>query len=318
MSIALYFGKINMSSSQLGDVITNNASFRTILSNVLNALKDDITYTHHYTKQVDDKTIVEDIEYSLSVKEKNDNELIGYIHKKSYLNYKDFDKNNKEKSSFAKNEEIYVLVNKSLPAGSLKLTATGTANKYVGVIYGKGSWQNFVFLDTEQVDVSGSATASWKESKGNIAVVKSDQDKKPVQGAEFSLLDSNGKQVATGKTDANGNLNFNKLDLGNYTLIESSVPDGYIIEKASYNITVKRNQTTKVEVKNTKVKGVLQITKIEKNAKTPIAGDVFEIYDANNKVVAKITSNELFTLLFFYANILCFFILWYFHIQYER
>ena len=51
MSIALYFGKINMSSSQLGDVITNNASFRTILSNVLNALKDDITYTHHYTKQ---------------------------------------------------------------------------------------------------------------------------------------------------------------------------------------------------------------------------------------------------------------------------
>lgn len=202
------------------------------------------------------------------------------------------DKNNKEKSSFAKNEEIYVLVNKSLPAGSLKLTATGTANKYVGVIYGKGSWQNFVFLDTEQVDVSGSATASWKESKGNIAVVKSDQDKKPVQGAEFSLLDSNGKQVATGKTDANGNLNFDKLDLGNYTLIESSVPDGYIIEKASYNITVKRNQTTKVEVKNTKVKGVLQITKIEKTAKTPIAGAVFEIYDANNKVVAKITSNE--------------------------
>lgn len=106
------------------------------------------------------------------------------------------------------------------------------------------------------------------------------------------MLDSNGKQVATGKTDAKGNLNFDKLDLGNYTLIESSVPDGYIIEKASYNITVKRNQTTKVEVKNTKVKGVLQITKIEKTAKTPIAGAVFEIYDANNKVVAKITSNE--------------------------
>ena len=35
MSIALYFGKINMSSSQLGDVLINNASFRTILSNVL-------------------------------------------------------------------------------------------------------------------------------------------------------------------------------------------------------------------------------------------------------------------------------------------
>ncbi len=96
MSIALYFGKINMSSSQLGDVLINNASFRNILSNVLSALKDDITYTHRYTKQIDNETIVEDIEYSLSIKEKNDNEVIGYIHKKSYLNYKDFDKEHKE------------------------------------------------------------------------------------------------------------------------------------------------------------------------------------------------------------------------------
>lgn len=96
MSIALYFGKINMSSSQLGDVLTNNASFREILSNVLAALKEDITYTYHCIKNVDNKIICEDIEYSLSIKEKNDSELFGYIHKKSYLNYKDFDKDKKE------------------------------------------------------------------------------------------------------------------------------------------------------------------------------------------------------------------------------
>ena len=96
MSIALYFGKINMSSSQLGDVFLNNTSFHTILSNLLMALKDDLKYIHHYTKQIEDRTVTESIEYSLSVKEKNDNELLGYIHKKSYLNYKDFDKNQKE------------------------------------------------------------------------------------------------------------------------------------------------------------------------------------------------------------------------------
>lgn len=96
MSIALYFGKINMSSSQLGDVLINNASFRTILSNLLAALNDNITYTHFYTKQIDNKTVTESVEYSLSVKEKSNNELLGYIHKKSYLNYKDFDKNQKE------------------------------------------------------------------------------------------------------------------------------------------------------------------------------------------------------------------------------
>lgn len=79
MSIALYFGKINMSSSQLGDVFLNNTSFHTILSNLLMALKDDLTYIHHYTKQIEDRTVTESIEYSLSVKEKNDNKLLGYI-----------------------------------------------------------------------------------------------------------------------------------------------------------------------------------------------------------------------------------------------
>lgn len=202
------------------------------------------------------------------------------------------DKNGTQKSSFSKNEEIYILVDKSLPAGSLKIAASGKANKYVGVVYGRGSWQNFVFLDTEQVDVSGSATVSWEESKGNIKVAKSDQDSKPVQGAEFALLDASGKQVDSGKTDANGNLQFNKLSLGNYTLTETSVPDGYIIQKSSYPVTVKRNQTSTVNVQNTKVKGVLQITKIEKKAKTPIQGVVFEIYDKDDKVIEKITTDS--------------------------
>lgn len=201
------------------------------------------------------------------------------------------DKNGNKKSTFNKNEQIYVLVSKA-SAGNLKINVSGKANKYVGVIYGKGDWQNFIFLDTDQVEVSGSANVSWKESKGNIKVVKSDQDSKPVQGAEFALMDSNGKQVASGKTDAKGILSFNKLDLGKYTLKEVSVPDGYIIEKASYNITVKRNQTSEVKVKNTKVKGVLQVTKLEKKTNQPIKGVVFEIYNKDGKSVCKLTTNE--------------------------
>lgn len=96
MSTALYFGKVNLVSSQIGDVLCNSSSFRSILQNVLMALKDDVTYTYTGIKQLDDKTITEDIEYSLSIKEKTDSELQGYLHKRSYLHYKDFDKNNKE------------------------------------------------------------------------------------------------------------------------------------------------------------------------------------------------------------------------------
>src|SRR5574344_1879199 len=201
------------------------------------------------------------------------------------------DKNNNKKSTFSANEDIYAIVDKK-KSGSFTINAKATANESVGVIYGKGSYQNFVFLDTEQKDVSSSANASWEQSKGNIKVVKSDQDNKPVQGAEFTLKDSEGKQVTTGKTDANGNLSFNGLLIGNYTLTETSVPDGYIIKQSTYKVTVKRNETATVKVENTKVKGVLQIIKEEKNTKEPIQGAIFEIYDENGKSVQKITTNE--------------------------
>lgn len=202
------------------------------------------------------------------------------------------DKNGKQKTTFSKDEGIYILVNKKEPASSLKITATGKANKYVGVVYGKGSWQNFLFLDTEQVNVSSEATATWEESKGTVKIVKVDQDSNPIQGAEFTLSDSNGKQIESGKTDINGILQFNKLDLGGYTVTETSVPDGYIIQKSTYDAVVKRNQTSVVNVQNTKVKGVLQVTKIEKVAKTPIPGVVFEIYDESGNVVDKMTTDQ--------------------------
>lgn len=201
------------------------------------------------------------------------------------------DKNGNQKSTFAKNEEMYVLVNKTEAASGLKIVATGTANKYVGVVYGRESWQNFVFLDTEQIDVKASATVYWEESKGSIKILKTDQDKNPIQGAEFTVSDSTGKQINSGKTDANGNLQFDKLQIGNYTITETSVPDGYIVQKSTYSVTVKRKEITTVNVQNTKVKGVLQITKIEKNSKAPIAGAVFEIYNKDGKAVTKLTTD---------------------------
>lgn len=96
MSTAIYFGKVNLVSSQIGDVLYNTNSLRSILSSVLAALKDNVTYTYTFSKQIDNQFVTDDIEYSISIKEKNDTELQGYLHKKSYLYYKDFDKGKKE------------------------------------------------------------------------------------------------------------------------------------------------------------------------------------------------------------------------------
>lgn len=96
MSVAIYFGKINLISSQIEEVLSNSQDLRNVLSKVLYALNDDISYTDTITKYVDNEPIMEEIEYSLSIKEKNENTIQGYIHKKSYIYYKDFNKEKKE------------------------------------------------------------------------------------------------------------------------------------------------------------------------------------------------------------------------------
>lgn len=97
MSITIYFGKVNLVSSQIGDALFNSISLRNILSELLNALRDNTSYTYTTTKLINiNETVTEDIEYSLSIKEKTDTDLQGYLHKKSYLYYKDFDKQTKE------------------------------------------------------------------------------------------------------------------------------------------------------------------------------------------------------------------------------
>ena len=105
MSVAIYFGKINLISSQIEEVLSNSQDLRNVLSKVLYALNDDISYTDTITKYVDNEPIMEEIEYSLSIKEKNENTIQGYIHKKSNPNPKMTMKNQIQKKNQKKDKK---------------------------------------------------------------------------------------------------------------------------------------------------------------------------------------------------------------------
>ena len=98
-SIALYFGKVNMISQDINDVLNNRVSFRRILENVLGVLKDGSSYKCDRPIKGDDEFTSEEIEYSLSIKEKNDTYIQGYIYKKSFIHYKDFNEQTKDLDS---------------------------------------------------------------------------------------------------------------------------------------------------------------------------------------------------------------------------
>lgn len=90
MEGVMYFGKVNMISEEINKVLKNEISLSAILSNVILALKDGISFSYSRPIKTEDGFDSEEITYSLAVTEKGDDNLKGFIYKKSFLHYKSF------------------------------------------------------------------------------------------------------------------------------------------------------------------------------------------------------------------------------------
>ncbi|WP_455432481.1 MSCRAMM family protein [Streptomyces leeuwenhoekii] len=64
----------------------------------------------------------------------------------------------------------------------------------------------------------GSATVTVGEATGGVTIRKKDPEGTRMVSTAFQLLDKDGQKVAEGKTDAQGDLAFDKLPFGTYRL----------------------------------------------------------------------------------------------------
>lgn len=69
--------------------------------------------------------------------------------------------------------------------------------------------------------------------EGSLVFMKVDENKKPVAGAVFEVVDKSGKRVAEATSDSQGQVRVDHLGFGEYTVREVSAPDGY--EKTDWN-----------------------------------------------------------------------------------
>ncbi len=125
-------------------------------------------------------------------------------------------------------------------------------------------------------------------------------------GARFSLINSVGSVVATGVTNASGELFFEDVAYGNYTLREISAPDGYS-KAADTTITAAEIETmyntaaaagsdgstgiVEKTVVDQKQNGSIKLTKYQQDGITALAGAVFTLYDFNKIAVATKTTD---------------------------
>lgn len=133
-------------------------------------------------------------------------------------------------------------------------------------------------------------TITNERYKGTLLIVKTDEEKTPIQGVKFNILDTNKNVVTTLTTNAKGLAGVKNLPLGTYYYQEIEAPDNVLIDNDVYEFKLEtKDQIVRKDIVNEKIKGSLKITKVNDDDKA-IANVKFNILDANKNVVETVVT----------------------------
>ena len=133
-----------------------------------------------------------------------------------------------------------------------------------------------------------------KHKTGNLTINKVDKDNNDfaIENVGFELYSEDSKLIGSYFTDKNGKIEIKDLRIGNYRLKEISTNEWYNLADET-NLEVKWNETTEKTIENELKKGQIRIIKVDKdNHEVKLKNVVFEVLDAKDNVLEKITTNE--------------------------
>lgn len=162
----------------------------------------------------------------------------------------------------------HVLVETSAPWGYIK-----SANQSVTVFEGGESTKTVVNV----------------RDRGNFKVIKKDEFGNPLAGAKFQL--QLGSTIAKGPltTNERGEVIFENMPTGGYSLVEVAAPEGYLIDP-NQNCQIIEVSSARVEEKvitNKLIRGNIQVTAVDSaDGKIKLPGAEFKVYDSSNKLVS--------------------------------
>ena len=114
---------------------------------------------------------------------------------------------------------------------------------------------------------------------------------KELEGAKLTILDEDGKKVASWVTDGHP-YEIEAMPAGTYTLVEESAPYGYLIAEEKEFTVKETGEIQKVNMSDERVKGCIEIVKVDSQTKKPIKGVTFEIRDKDGKVLETVVTDS--------------------------
>ncbi|WP_077326399.1 SpaA isopeptide-forming pilin-related protein [Virgibacillus siamensis] len=202
------------------------------------------------------------------------------------------DENGVAKEKFKVGEGFRVIF--SAPkSGDFSITINGALEKTTTMAYEGTSHnvQDVVELIPITKNKSAEVAVSW-EAAGDLVVKKVNKQGNPVEGVTFEVKNSQGEFIVEGTSNEDGLVVFENLSPGHFTVHETKAPEGYALNQTAYDVQVKNGKKTILTVKNKRIQGMLEITKIDAKTKEALQGAEFTIYNEAGEEVSKLVTNE--------------------------
>ncbi|MCM3191381.1 SpaA isopeptide-forming pilin-related protein [Bacillus subtilis] len=133
-----------------------------------------------------------------------------------------------------------------------------------------------------------------KKIRGEVQVFKTDEDNKPLQDVEFSVFNSQGVKLTSAVTDKNGKVSFENLVYGKYSVKETKAQEGFIADQSNHSIDiVKDGEIHKLNFQNKKIRGNVELTKIDKqNKEKTLEGATFTLLNEEGKTIGEYQTDK--------------------------
>jgi len=189
-------------------------------------------------------------------------------------------------------ENGHTVCKTDLPFGSYYLKELSTDGHYIL----SGEKYPIVFeyagQDTALVEIkaNGGAPIENKLLYGEIRGLKKDEDGSGLAGALIGLFRADCTEfttenaILTATSAEDGSFSFARVPYGNWIVREIEAPTGFVLSEKTYPVTADADGAViEVEIENTRIRGMVQLTKIDRDyPDNKLTGAEFTIYRDSN------------------------------------